>query len=728
MRSSLVHHRRAAGAVLLLVFCLALPLRAGAAAFAAPTPLVQPGRTERFQPAACSTFAFDVPAGLQEPQMVECGWLSVPAEHANPDGPTIRLAVVILHSTGPSPAPDPLVMAQGGPGGSTIDLYLGMIASTGLLEDRDVILFDQRGTLYTDPNLYCSEIDQLTLDTLQQDLSIEESDRLSLQAMRACRQRLAAAGVNLSAYDSLENAADIEDLRQALGYAQINLYGVSYGTLLALHAMRLNPSGLRSVVLDGVLPPQTNFLLNSAQTATRSLSTVFQACAIDPGCQAAYPDLEQSYYDTLKRLNENPARISLTDMSTGQRYDNVVFNGDTLQGVVSQALYMADFLPLLPRMLADAQAGRFDLAGYILGVLAFDKTMSYGMYYSVLCAEDADFDPAEQDLSGVPPELARIEGRAPAYFQSVCQAWDVAPLAAEVDAPVQSDVPTLLLSGGFDPVTPPEYAMQAAEGLPNSVNLVFPTGSHGQVLSSDCANRIVRQFLNAPDQAPDSACINETPPLSFITPDNLVDLPLALRLLRGDRNVLAGLGLLSVSVLCLLSAWLALPLAWLVNRARGAARRSPAAPFPAAPAAAEPAVTSPAWPGGRLDDLPEITTPAGMDTPAAPRPGLLARWSSGLALLAGAAVSSFLLILTAILVTMVAGNDSRIFYGVAGAARPVFLLPWIFLLLALLMAGACLALWRSRSASPARRLYYTLLTLNAGGCFALLAWLGLLGR
>ncbi|MGQ0603269.1 MAG: alpha/beta fold hydrolase, partial [Anaerolineales bacterium] len=291
-----------------------------------------------YAPTACTNFdgvnrPFTIPAGASEGDNFECGWLIVPEEHANPDGPIIRLAVVIVRADDPNPAPDPLVMLQGGPGGSSIDVFTQVLFPLGggspLRRNRDLILFDQRGTLYSEPALTCPEITQLTEDTIEQRLSVEEGERLVISAYTQCRERLMAEGVNLAAYDSVENANDIEALRVALGYDQINLYGVSYGTLLALHAMRQNPAGLRAVILDSVAPPDINFAAEAPRSMQRVFDELFGACAADAECNRAYPDLENVFFALVEKLNTEPARLPITDFETGENYD-AVLDGDTL--------------------------------------------------------------------------------------------------------------------------------------------------------------------------------------------------------------------------------------------------------------------------------------------------------------------------------------------------------------------------------------------------------------
>lgn len=460
-----------------------------------------------FETAPCF---FDLPGSAVEGEDVECGYLTVPEEYDVPDGDTIRLGVVIINSTASSPAPDPLVIAQGGPGGSTIDTYasplLGAIGNS-IRNERDIILFDQRGTYYSEPFLGCDELYQAELDALGQDLTGEEDLAIAIEQLQSCRDRLSSEEVNFSAYDSVENAADIETLRAVLGYEQINLYGVSYGTLLALHMMRDNPQGLRSVILDAVLPTQLNFIPIALQNADRSFSELFTACAADPQCNANYPDLENEFFALVDELNQNPVTFELEDEDAGQTYD-VQMNGVDLVDFLFTLLYVESFIPSLPRMIYEVRDGNYSLLQSWLPVIIFDPTYSQAMNLSVLCSEDQDYTLDDVILDGVPPQV--IEAFLPwaEGYLELCPVLDVEQLDTFVDDPVVSDVPTLLLSGQFDPITPPVNAALAAETLSNSYNYVFPGSGHGVFLSNLCGTNIVLDFLEDPTQEPDASCID----------------------------------------------------------------------------------------------------------------------------------------------------------------------------------------------------------------------------
>lgn len=641
--------------------------------------------------------------------IADCGYLTVPEEYESQDGRTIQIAYVRLKSTAETQNQvdtGPLFMAQGGPGGSTIDTYLTPMMSHALLKDRDIILFDQRGTEYSRPNLNCPEIDTLTVDTLDQQLSLDESERLNLAAMTACHDRLVKEGINLSAFDSIENARDINSLREALGYDKIHLYGVSYGTLLALQYMRLYPETLYSVVLDGVVPPQTNFILEAGQNQDRAFSRFFDSCRQDTRCNQEFPELEKVFFELIKQFNKEPVEITVNNLEDGKSYPGTLLTGDTFQWMAFQLLYSGDILPMLPRLIYDVKSGNYEVTSRLLGILLFDQTMSYGMYYSVVCAEDADFSPSDQDLQGVRPEIVRIEERSPQQLLNVCAAWDVQTLEPEVDEPVQIDVPTLLLSGAFDPITPAKNAEAAAISLPSSFAYVFPTGAHGQMLNT-CADKIIRDFLNQPEQAPNTSCIQDMTTPAFFTSVRIIEVPAVIKILNLDPATSLLFLFLLAGILFLSTAAFVFPLAWLVNKLNQ--RRLP------------PVTAGPYSLGVQnIETTPLAIAPLTQVTPS------WLKSSSLIAVMAAIVLTVFLAAITATIGIMLKANDNRLFYGLAGEARPWFILPLLFLLITLTMLILTGIQWIRSYGSIFRRLYYSLLTLTALGCTAILGVLHLL--
>lgn len=466
---------------------------------------------------------------------VECGYLVVPEDRANPQGRSVRLAVARFKAALPNPSSDPIVYLEGGPGGSPLRSYAKNFTSyfDPFAQKRDVILFDQRGTGYSQPALDCFETSQLTLDQLDEILTPEQQDQTYNQALQACRDRLKAQGIDLGAYNSAANAADLADLRKALGIKEWNLYGISYGTRLALTALRDAKEGIRSVVIDSVYPPQANLVTETPASLARALNLLFDACAADSACNGAYPNLKEVLFTTAKRLNASPAKIKITqpDLGSigvmGQQLD-ALFDGNSLLGLIFQLLYSSEAIPSIPALIYQAQNNQFSLIaqmeGRLLGQL---RDMSQGMYFSVECFEEVPFTSLDQAEAAyqAQPELAGALGTAKGTFDA-CQVWNVPAASVLENQPVKSDVPTLVVSGQFDPVTPPAWGRMAVETLSKGRLIEVPGAGHGSTLSVECPQKIALAFLDNPDAAPDTACLQKSK-VTFTVPVDQVDIQLA---------------------------------------------------------------------------------------------------------------------------------------------------------------------------------------------------------
>jgi len=635
--------------------------------------------------APCASFAdFTGPATATEGVDYECGWLTVPEEYANPNGPTLRLAVVIVKSTDPNPAPDPLVMLQGGPGGSSIDVFTTVLfpvtGRSPLRRNRDLVIFDQRGTLNSEPALMCGEITDLTIDTIEQRLSLEEGERLALAAYRECRERLQAEGVNLAAFDSVENANDIEALRVALGYEQINLYGVSYGTLLALHAMRQNPAGLRAVVLDSVAPPDINFAAEVPRSMQRAFDEFFGACAAEAECNRTYPDLANVFYQLVEKLNAEPARIRIADNDTGDRY-TAVLDGDTLVNLLFQFLYSSEALPGLPKMIYELRdTGDSVLLRVFWPFIAFDRTFAGGMYNTTFCAEDADFTAADLPLAAVRPEIARVTDSSADYIAELCADWAVPALPNSIDDPVVSDIPALIINGRFDPITPPAFGEAAARTLSNSFVVTLPTAGHGGALSGDCPADVMYAFLDNPRSQPDTSCVTAKPNVEFYTPRTMVMTPVAwavLQSLNGAPEEVdwRALGLIALAVVCalfLLTPLLVYPISFLIRAmSKG-------------------------------------------DRPAQPVRARLGRWAArAVVMLAGVLSVTFIFGAVAVIIASSLRPDFIVLFGLPPEAMPLFALPPILIGLAVVMVICAALSWRDAGWGVPGRLYFAALTMAA---------------
>jgi pimeloyl-ACP methyl ester carboxylesterase len=503
-----------AGVVLTVIVLLAagiagvsnLPThRSTTQATATPVP-TQPGHpTSAFQSAPCP---FQPGTGIVEGQQVTCGYVTVPQNRNVNDGRTVKLALAIFKAPHylKTPDPDPVLRLDGGPGGPSLTDWASYITATNydrFIFDHDLIMFDQRGTGYSTPSLKCPE-----LISLQYSPSGSQQDYE--QAARTCYNRLVAQGIDLNGYNSLQNAADVRDLIHALGYQQMTLYGVSYGTRLALTVMRLYPSVVHAAVLDSVYPPNHN-RTDLPLDAQRVFRVFFQGCAKDASCTAKYPDLEHVFYTLVNTLNAHPISFDTVDPATNRQY-TVSLGGDDLIGWLFGTLYVTSLIALLPQTIYQIRAHDYRQLASLYGPIMFDDTFSDGMFYSTTCSEDWAFL-TQQDivrsLQGITPQIAKVFGLDEQEEYDICQFWKVQAVPAAQKLPVSSNLPTLVLAGEYDPITPPANAQEVAQDLSHSYYFLFPGQGHGQEYSSECSDEIISAFEDTPNLRPSGACISQ---------------------------------------------------------------------------------------------------------------------------------------------------------------------------------------------------------------------------
>ena len=452
-----------------------------------------------------------------------CGFILVPEDRGKADGRKIRIRAAVFKSESATPAADPIVFLDGGPGSNTLEgLQYDLEVFVPLLAERDLVFFDQRGAGSSDPPLECAEVKEMFYGILGEPVTPEEHRAQELRDAGNCRETLSRSGADLAAYNSAENAADLEDLRLALGYAQWNLYGASYGTRLALTAMRDFPAGIRSVVLDSTYPLQVDLFEEVIDSNAAALSALFAGCADDPACSANYPALEDVFYEQMQALDGQPAAVPL--YGPRGEYRLLTFNGYALTNTVIHGLYLPGGPELLPRMIYDTLDGDFSIASVIdSSVFNTVELLSFGMYLSIECHDEAPFSNRETAGGSASrhPELAGyVAYENPELLLDACQVWAEgwAPPDPKENAAVNSPIPTLVLAGEYDPVTPPSWGRLVSADLPNSRYFEFPGLGHGVTFAHDCPREIMKQFLADPAGTPSGACIEQMGGPEFISP------------------------------------------------------------------------------------------------------------------------------------------------------------------------------------------------------------------
>lgn len=401
------------------------------------------------------------------------GWLVVKEDRSVPRSNEIKLPVAIIHTDAESPK-SPVLYLSGGPGSSAMRTAAFPGAYPWLAE-RDFIVIGQRGTHYAKPALMCPEFR----------MAVESGSRL-IASVVACRERLENAGIGLDNYNSRASAADLEDLRTALGIESWNFYGASYGTRLALTYARYFDDSLDAMVLDSPLPPNAIYDDQSARNLEKVIRSIARDCALQASCDEAFPDLEQRFFQTLAAVSESPLEIDgLDEPVTGVDLLSLLPLNSSAD-VRRAPLYM-DYLARLDSSIKERVSGSSEAADF-----------AWGMRFSVWCSEALPFSMRSQ-MKVPEPVLGGYESAA--VSPDICEAWRVEALDDSVVEPVSSDVPVLIVAGEFDPLTPPAWGELASRTLPNSLLAVARGDSHSptqQWGGDGCAMQLAADFIEAP--------------------------------------------------------------------------------------------------------------------------------------------------------------------------------------------------------------------------------------
>jgi pimeloyl-ACP methyl ester carboxylesterase len=489
--------RFAAGALLVLA----------AAACAACVPAGAPLVSTRLHPCASS----------EGPTDGYCGGLDVYEDRAAATGRTIRLAIVVLPSVSSDVHADPLVFLAGGPGQAAAQMAsLVQPMFRKVQRTRDIVLVDQRGTGKSNP-LKC----RAGGDSLR---DLTEPDDKALEHLRQCLARLPG---DPRFYTTNIAMDDLDDVRAYLGYDRLNLYGGSYGTRAALVYLRRHPEHVRSIVLDGVAPMDMRLPVFAARDAQRALDKLFDDCASDDACRAAYPRLADRTRALFTRLDGQPPRVKVAHPRTGVS-EEIEVTSKVVAGIIFSALYSPLTSSILPSLIERAEHD--DFQGLLALAFAGEGTtdgMSLGMQLSVLCSEDSPrYTPEDlaREAAGTLFGTRLLTGQV-----SACRFWPRGTVDPAYYAPVVSTVPALVLSGELDPVTPPAWGLEVVKHLRNGRHVVMPGTGHG-VAATACGNRIVTSFIDSADaHAVDTTCARGVQrPGFFLTPAGPEPAPLKL--------------------------------------------------------------------------------------------------------------------------------------------------------------------------------------------------------
>jgi len=445
-----------------------------------------------------------ITAGPGAPSLkARCGRLLRPLDPDDTGAGDIELRVAVVPALSLTPEPDPLVPIAGGPGQGTVQFYTAYSkAFEEVRRKRNILLVDQRGTGESS-RMDCPVDDNLVEGQYSAELTIEYTN--------ACLEQLPH---DPRFFTTSIAVADLEAVRKALGFPSLNLYGVSYGTRVAQHFARRYPESTRTLVLDGVVPPQLPLGPEIATESQRAIDNGLARCARDASCSERFPGIRDVFSRVLSELTAAPVAVTVPDPNSG-RPEDLLFGRNEFAVAIRLLAYHPKTLALLPLLMSEAGRGNFvPLASqYKMTMITMTDLLSLGMHNAVMCTEDMPFlDKERIDYGGISASyMGAVQLEA---LEAICSVWPAGPIDTGFREPLSTNSPVLLLSGEADPITPPRYAELAAVDLSNGLHLVGKDQGHGQI-SVGCTSRIVADFIDAADpDAVDADCLER----SFVMP------------------------------------------------------------------------------------------------------------------------------------------------------------------------------------------------------------------
>ena len=434
---------------------------------------------------------------------VKCGKLQVLENYNKADGDRITINFVVLPAIDNSDDNTPLMFLAGGPGQAAAELAAGLTnVFYEVRKTRDLILVDQRGTGASHP-LQCE-------DAVEQNVYALTPEDFSTQDIKDCLTNLTG---DLSQYNSENAIRDFEAVRIALGHKQINIYGGSYGTRAGLVYMRMFPDSLRSVVLDSVGPIEVPIGL-FGQSSARSFNLLLKNCQKESSCQQAFPQLEQEFQTLLTRLEERPIKVEITHPRLGTQTTFVISKAKFL-GTIRSQLYSVATRSLVPLMIHQAYLGNYMPLAGLVAQTEGGQGIYIGLLFNITCNEDypriaeTDFEQDANNNFG--------DDDSQLSFKMVCPLWPQYRPSETFYKPVTADIPTLILSGELDPVTPPSNGEYSAKSLPNNHHIIVKNAAH-TVAMNTCASDIIHEFLTLLNpKTLDESCLEDIPNESFMT-------------------------------------------------------------------------------------------------------------------------------------------------------------------------------------------------------------------
>jgi pimeloyl-ACP methyl ester carboxylesterase len=441
-----------------------------------------------------------------EPNSMEnalCGGLKVFENRAAQKGRKIELKIVVYPATGQNKSPDPLFYIAGGPGSSAIEdaPYVAQ-DYTKVRESRDLVFLDQRGTGGSHA-LNCTFFNPSDLQSYLEYWN-------PLEEVRKCRDAL-EKDADLRLYTTTIAMDDLDDVRAGLGYDKISITAGSYGTRAAQEYIRRHGAHVRAAILQGISMTGQFMPRDFPQQTERALQGVIDECLQDEACRAAFPNIKLEAKAVLEKLIGGRVEAEVKNPADGKPA-RVRLSRDLVAESIRYLLYSTGGASRVPLFIHTAAQGNFTPLAE--AALYFRREIvgsgATGLYLSITCAEDLPWikpGEGERDV-----EKTFLGGYRLRQQREACALWRQGEIPKDYSQPTRSDVPALILTGQWDPVTPPVYGDMIAKNFPNSLHIVVPSGGHGfgGLDGLDCLNNLMAQFIErASVKGLDTSCVKQ---------------------------------------------------------------------------------------------------------------------------------------------------------------------------------------------------------------------------
>lgn len=423
----------------------------------------------------------------------QCGFVEVPRNRANNSKETTQLSYLLIKSQSKNRKADPVVFIQGGPGGDVLKLA-DIYSQLSIDSDRDFILYDQRGIGFSEE--LCPNINQKLIEILAKDLNVESEIKELHEALKSCKKFIKNDSRQFS---TTTNVEDLEALREHLGYKQLNLFGGSYGTRLGVKYMELYPNKVRSAILSSLFPPEIRMYDHLFSNFENALNKVFTACENDFSCNSNYPNLKSDFTSIYNKIKTEPIVLKIGN-------SNFTLNQQDVLLFLHQMLYSDKTISKIPEFIKALKLNdKKNISRTINTFVPRITTINLAVYYAVMTADEGNFDNKSMLKNDSKNLLFSSDGLS--LFSAdpeIIESWPTQKTTANNMGIITSEIPTLLISGDFDPVTPVSNGNQVQKSLKNSQHLVFKNNGHVPI--NDCFFNLAKTFLNNPMEKLDGNC------------------------------------------------------------------------------------------------------------------------------------------------------------------------------------------------------------------------------